>query len=172
MAYRDARLNEFGDLVLRSRPDCLFTLFFALLGGLHGTIALLAFYHGRWEAYLSAVFCGVFAVVAIACRAFRCEMTVRRDVNQIHVRTGVGPFSVDRRIAFGAISAVRLTLLAGTGPESSTIEFICYDADLRCPPSSSPRQEALLLAMILDVPLTKVYGEHVPPDRERVSALM
>jgi hypothetical protein len=172
MRYRDARLNEFGDLVLRTRPDSLFTLFFSLLGGLHGTIALLAFYHGRWEAYLSAIFCGVFAIVAIACRAFRTEMALRRDLRQIHIRTGVGPFSVDRRIAFGAISNVRLTLLAGNSPESSTIELICYDNDLRCPPTLYPRQEALLLAMILDVPLTKVYGEHVPPDRERVSALM
>jgi hypothetical protein len=171
MPFRDVDLNETGDLVLRSRPDWLFPIFFGMLGGLHGTIATIAFVHGRWEGYLSAGFCVIFISVAAACRRFRTEMSVLRIEKQIRLRIGIGRLGVDRRIAFGAISGVRLTLLNGRGPECNLIELICYDDDLRCPPTKSPRHEALLLAMILDVPLTKVYGEHVLPDRERVDVL-
>jgi hypothetical protein len=97
-------------------------------------------------------------------------MAVLREPKQIRIRAGVGPIGVQRYVAFGAISAVRLTLM--TRADESTIELICYDDDLRCPPSHSPSQEALLLAMLLDVPLTKVYGENVKPDRERVKTAL
>jgi hypothetical protein len=168
MSYRCADLNEFGDLVLRSRPGWLWPMFLGLLGTLHGTIATLAFLNGRWEAYLSAVFCLVFFTAATACRRFRTEMAVLRESKLIRVRAGVGPVGIQRYVAFGAISGVRLTLMKRA--DESVVELICYDDDLRCPPSHSPGQEALLLAMILDVPLTKVYGENIAPERERVNA--
>jgi hypothetical protein len=114
------------------------------------------------------VFCLVFFTAATACRRFRTEMAVLREPKQIRIRAGVGPVGIQRYVAFGAISAVRLTLM--TRAEESTIELICYDDDLRCPPSHSPGQEALLLAMLLEVPLTKVYGENVKPERERANA--
>src|SRR5688572_6879084 len=103
MPFRDVDLTESGDLVLRSRPDWLFPIFFGMLGALHGTIATVAFLNGRWEGYLSAGFCVIFLSVAVACRRFRTEMSVLRNEKQVRLRTGVGRLHVDRRIAFGTI---------------------------------------------------------------------
>lgn len=168
MSSRARVLSESGNLIHRSSPDFLYTSLFAVLSVLHAGIAVPAFLHQRWEGCLSAVFCPFFATVAVLCRTFCFEIAVLRDEKKVRIRHGVGRLFVERVVPFGAITDVRLTLLGGKGPESSQIELLSRNDDIRLPHSDQPRQEALLLAMMLDVPLVKVYGDNVLPDRDRV----
>jgi len=168
MTKRATILTENGNLVHRSPPDVLFTIFFAMLSFLHATVVVTGIVNGRLEVYLSATFCVFFATVSIFCRKFRFEVALLKDTKQIRLRHGVGRLYVERRVAFGAVTEVRITLLGGKGPEASQIELLSPNDDITYPPSQHPRQEALLLAMTLDVPLVKIYGENVQPDQERI----
>jgi len=155
-------------LVHRSAPDFLYTSLFTVLSSMHAGIAIPAFLHQRWEGYLSGMFCVFFGGVAVICRRFRFEVAVLKNERRVRIRHGVGRFFFERFVPFGAITDVRLTLLGGKGPDSSQIELLSRNDDIRYPSADHPRQEALLLAMTLDVPLTKVYGENVLPDRDRI----
>ncbi len=168
MPHRATVLTESGNLVHRSSPDVLYTALFAMLSLSHGGIACVAIANHRWEGYLSAIFCIFFAGVAMICRRFRFEVAILKNVRLVRIRHGVGRLYVERLVPFGAITDVRLTLLGGKGPENSQIELLSRNDDIRYPPADHPRQEALLLAMTLDVPLVKVYGENVLPDRDRM----
>lgn len=161
-------LTENGNLVHRSSPDVLFTIFFSMLSFLHAVVVVTGVINGRWECYMSGGFCVVFAVVAVVCRKFRFEVALLKGERIVRLRHGVGKLYMERRVRFGAITDVRLTLLGSAGPEGSQIELLSPDDDIVYPPSRYPRQEALLLAMTLDVPLIKVYGENVAPDQERI----
>jgi len=52
----------------------------------------------------------------------------------------------------------------------SLIELLCHLEDVPCPPTVIPRQQALFLAMAMNVPLIKVSEEErpVPPMPTRV----
>jgi hypothetical protein len=41
---------------------------------------------------------------------------------------------------------------------------LCENEDVECPPTRIPRQQALFLAMAMNVRLIKVYGSGVNPD--------
>lgn len=162
-------LTSSHDLLLRSSPDSMFTIFFLLLSALHGGIAASAFYQGRWEGYLSAVFCLVFGGIAALFRNFQSDITLLNATRELRIRRGMGPFQSERRLAFSTITGVRLTLL---GKEGTTIDLLCPHEDIRCPFADHPRQEALLLAMTLDTPLIKVYGDDIPEESEPRDSLV
>ncbi|MGB7158344.1 MAG: hypothetical protein WBD40_09790 [Tepidisphaeraceae bacterium] len=158
------------DLTLRSPPNWTAILFFAGLGGLHLSIAIPAFYHQRWEGFLSAAFGVIFLVVALACWLVASDLTIERRNRRIRLRTGCGRLSFERFISFDNVHGVRL-MLAGSSPRSSRIELLCDNEDLECPPTDIPRQEALCLAMTMNVRLIKVYAEDQPDPAERLDAL-
>ena len=57
-----------------------------------------------------------------------------------------------------SIRGVRLTL-CGDGPDcESRIELLCPGDDIECPPTRVPREEALCLAMTMNVPLIKAFA--------------
>jgi hypothetical protein len=74
------------------------------------------------------------------------------------VRTRVGPLSLlDRLTPFSQVSCVRVTLL-GPGRAESSVCIVSNGEELELPPTNTPRQEALLLAMTMGVQLVKIYG--------------
>jgi hypothetical protein len=56
-------------------------------------------------------------------------------------------------------------------PSASRIELLCDNEDLECPPTDIPRQQALCLAMTMNVRLIKVYADDVPDAPERIDAM-
>ena len=48
------------DLVFRTPINWTYVLFFGCLGLLHLSVAALAFWHRRWEAYMSVALGGIF----------------------------------------------------------------------------------------------------------------
>lgn len=157
------------DLRLRTPPNWTAVLFFAALGAVHLSIAIPAFYHQRWEGFLSLALGLLFVLVAVVSRLVNCEYIIARAQRRIRVRSGYGRLSVERSIPFAAVHGVRLTIIGRDAPLACRVQVLCDNEDLECPPTLVPRQEALCLAMTMGVPLIKVYGDD-ENERERAAA--
>jgi hypothetical protein len=161
----------FADLVFRTPPNWTAIGFLGMLGGLHLAIAIPAFFHHRWEGFLSLAFGAIFVLSSVVCSRCRFELAVLPSQRRIRLRHGLRRCAFERFIPFRAVRAVRLTLsnqVKRNRPESR-IELLCPYEDVECPPTDIPRQEALFLAMALNVPLVKVSDDSVTsvaPDGE------
>jgi hypothetical protein len=144
------------DLVFRSRPNWTAVGFFAGLGCFHLLIAVPAFVAGRWEGYLSLLLALMFLTASGVATSFRFELAVLRSRGRIRLRTGVRAMCFERFIPFSAVQGVRLTLANDYRATAARIELLCPYNDVECPPTQTPRQQALFLAMLLAVPLIKV----------------
>jgi hypothetical protein len=143
-------------MVLRSPRNWTAVVFLALLGCIHLAVAIPAILVGRWEGYLSVVLFFLFGAGALLAAAFRSELALQPSHGRIVLRTGVGRWCSERFIPFDALRGVRLTTTPGRRGAESRIEILCPFEQIECPPTAVPRQEALLLAMALEVPLIKV----------------
>jgi len=155
----------FGDVVLRAPPNWTAVGFFGMLGLLHLSISIPALVIGHWEGYLSLAFGTIFVLVAAASTRLRFELAVRPSDRRIRLRYGSQRFALERFIRFAEVRGVRLTMSNrgnGRKPPESKIELLCPLEDVLCPPTAIPRQQALFLAMALNVPLTKVSDEEPP----------
>jgi len=151
------------DLVFRTPVSWTYVIFFACLGGLHLTIATLAFLHGRFEAYLSIVLGLIFVGVSIV--AYRCtfELAILPRERRIRLRSGTRRMHYQRYIPFADVHGVRVTMAHSSDKRCSCIEVLCDNEDIECPPTSIPRQEALCLAMLMGVRLIKVCDDSATP---------
>ena len=68
-------------------------------------------------------------------------------------------------IPFADVHAVRLTLGGTERNRESSIEILCDSEDIECPPTHIPRQEALYLAVTMNVRLIKVTDDGGRADR-------
>jgi hypothetical protein len=164
------------NLILRSPPNWTAVIFFLILGGMHLTIASSAMLNGRWDGYLSVILGGVFLLVGALCTRARFELAILTAQRRMRLRSGIGRLSFEREIPFSAVHAVRLTLLQASDYPNSRIEVLCDQEDVQCPPTTIPRQQALCLALLMNVRLIKVStGPDEPADlperHEHVSRL-
>ncbi|HVT87212.1 MAG TPA: hypothetical protein VHD56_00015 [Tepidisphaeraceae bacterium] len=152
------------DISLKTPPNWTAAIFFAVLSFLHFSISIPAFYHGRLEGYVSFMLAIVFAVVSSVSYFVRYEMTVLPQQRRIQLRTGMGRIRFSRGIPFSDVHAVRLTLDEGESSKESHLEVLCDNEDIECPPTNVPRQQALLLAITLNVQLIIVSGDEETSD--------
>ena len=158
-------------VTFRSPRNWTAVAFFGALGTLHLSIAATSFIAYRWEAHMSIVFGAIFSAVALACILARHEISVLPDQRRIVVRTGFKRMTVSRVAPFSNVTSVRVTLLGRNHGESS-VAIVCKHDDIELPPTRTPRQEALLLAMLINVRLVKVYGDGPPPEpAQRIAKL-
>jgi hypothetical protein len=143
------------EIVLRSPPNWTAVIFFAGLAVLHIFVAVPAFYHGHIEGYMSTCFAGLFAILSLLCWRARSEISIELAHRRIRVRSGLGRFNYQRYITFEDVHGVRVTL-GNARRRASRVELLCDNEDIECPPTSIPRQEALWLAMMMNVRLIKV----------------
>ncbi|MDB5173441.1 MAG: hypothetical protein JWN51_2214 [Phycisphaerales bacterium] len=163
MLYDNLRIPppRFPDLVLRSPANWTAVAFLVLLATIHSAVAIPALTVGRWEGYLSLVLATLFAVGALGAVRFRSEVALQTSRRRVVLRTGVGRFCVERSIDFDGLSGVRLTAGRVGGKMETRIEILCPFEQIECPPTAVPRQQALLMAMMLEVPLIKVCDEEM-----------
>jgi hypothetical protein len=160
----------FGDLVLRTPPNWTAVLFLGMLGGLHLSIALPSLWVGRY-GYLSLVIGTIFVVVSLIGYRCRFELALLNSQRRLRLRTGMGKLCYERFVPFSSVRAVRLMVEPGLTKDQteSLIELLCRGEDIPCPPTKIPRQQALFMAMAMNVPLIKVSegtgAEEAPPDR-------
>ena len=87
---------------------------------------------------------------------------------RLRLRTGMGRFCYERFVPFSSVRAVRLMVEPGLIKDQteSLIELLCRGEDIPCPPSTIPRQQALFMAMAMNVPLIKVSDGGTPTSPE------
>jgi hypothetical protein len=153
--------QDFPDLTFRTPPNWTGVLFIALLAALHVAVAVPAFLAGRWEGYLSLVFATILTVAAVVVYHLRSEVFVSSRLRCVRATFRAGPVRLtDRRIPFTAVHGVRVTLGPSGSRDDSLVELLCAGhADITCPPSDIPREQGLLLAMVLEVPLVKAWED-------------
>lgn len=147
---------RFPDVLLRTPPNWTAVAFFAMLGCVHLAIAIPTLLHGRWEGYMGLLFGLGFAGAAAVSTRFRCEVGMQPSRQRIRLSTGVARFRTERYVNFSEVGGVRITL--ADSDRAARIDILCPCEDIECPPTNVPRQEALLLAMMMGVPLIKVSG--------------
>ena len=153
----------FGDLVLRTGPNWTAVAFFGMLGGLHLSVALPSLFEGRW-GYVSLIVGSIFVTASGVSYRFRGEVAMLTSQRRLRLRTGVGPFVYERFIPFRSVRAVRLMTEPGVRAKTteSLIELLCHGEDVPCPPTPIPRQQALLMALAMNVDLIKVSEDSAP----------
>jgi hypothetical protein len=158
-----APVPQFADLVLRGGPNWTAVGFFGMLGGLHLAVAIPSLLEGRW-GYVSLIVGSIFATASVVSYRFRAEVAMLPSQRRLRLRTGVGRFVYERFIPFKSVRAVRLMTEPGVRPRTteSILELLCHGEDVPCPPTAIPRQQALFMAMAMDVPLIKVSEADLP----------
>lgn len=152
-------------LTLRSAPNWIPLLLFATLAALHWSIAVPAFYHHRWEGFLSLGFATIFSCISIACWLVACEISIRPAEQRIRLRSGYRRLCVERSIPFCDVHGVRVTHASNRSAFACRVEVLCDNEDLECPPTLHPQQQALCMALMMSVRLIKVF-----PDASETSA--
>ena len=165
----------YGDLFLRTGPNWTAVGFFGMLGGLHLSVALPSIFDGRW-GYVSLIVGSIFVTASAVSYRFRAEVAMLTSQRRLRLRTGVGPFVYERFIPFRSVRAVRLMTEPGVRAKTteSLIELLCHGEDVPCPPTPIPRQQALLMAMAMNVDLIKVSEDDAhgtPPVRTEQAPL-
>jgi hypothetical protein len=159
------------DLFLRTGPNWTAVIFFGILAALHYANAATSLLAGRWAGYLSLVFGTLLTLASTGIYFFRYEVGFFPATRLIRLRHGIGRASAVRNVRFRDVRAVRLTLDDGGRASDAVIDLLCPLEDIPCPPTRIPRQEALCLAMLMDVPLVKVSsGEAVGEELKRDGA--
>ena len=150
------------DLILRDRPDWRPVILFATLGGMHLANWTISILQGRSEAYFSLAFGTLFMLTATAFRLSRREIAVESTQRRIRLSYGFSRLRSTRFVSFDAVSSVRITLTPaspslppGSGHSAGLVELVCGGEVIECPPTPVARQEALCLAVLIGVPLTK-----------------
>lgn len=162
MSVRDLHFApKQSDITLRFPPNWTAVIFLGVLGCLHMSIAIPAFYAGHFEGEMSLLLGTVFLTAASLCRLARSELVILASQRRLRQTLWLGRIWLDRATAFRKVREVRLYLDERSPGVESRIEIICDHDSIECPPSRVPRQEALCLAMTMNVPLVKVTA-HQP----------
>ena len=160
---RAPQVPPFADLVLRGGPNWTAVCFFGMLGGVHLTVAVPSLLDGRW-GHVSLIVGTLFVAASVVAHRFRSELALLTSQRRLRLRTGVGWLVYERFIPFKSVRAVRLMTEPGVRARrtETLIELLCQGEDVPCPPTNIPRQQALFMALALDVPLIKVSEGDAP----------
>ena len=150
------------DVLLRSPVPWPLVLVAAVLGTLHLGVALFHLQPGSRAAMIAGAVGLAFLLTAIAFGCLHRDLEISVSRRYIRARRGFGRFSRERAIPFSAVQSVRLTQVDHHGHHQSRIDLLCDRGDVPCPTTDMPRQQALLLAMALNVQLIKVWQSSSP----------
>jgi hypothetical protein len=158
-------------VVFRSPRNWTAVVFFGALGSLHLSMALTSYTSYQAVLHMSLVFGTLFIGIAVGFLLARHEITFQPERRRIVVRTGIGRLAFQRCLLFSKVVSVRVTLLGRHQGESSVSVISAHD-EIELPPTPTPRQEALLLAIMMGVRLVKVYCDGAPAEpAERIARL-
>jgi hypothetical protein len=158
-----ARPFSLQELVLHGRPNRPASVFFLGIASLHAFLAFHAFTSdhasvSHVEGIVSGLLAICFILVGEMCLLARQQITIRPRQRQIHISRGVGRLAVARDIPFSAVRGVRVTLWQRRH-QRSRLEILCEGDEIACPPTPIPRQQALYLALVMNVRLIKVSDD-------------
>lgn len=161
------QVAQFGDVTLRTPPNWTAVCFAGMLGTVHLSVAVPSLFDHRWACHISLIVGTISLAAGVVGYFCRSELALLTSQRRVRLRTGVGRFCYERFIPFSGVRAVRLMVEPGVRAHhtESTIELLCRGEDVLCPPTKIPRQQALFMAMALNVPLIKV-SEGAQPEEQ------
>lgn len=164
------QVPQFGDVTLRTPPNWTAVGFAAMLGTVHLSVALPSLLEHRWACHISLIVGTISLLAAVVGYHCRSELALLTSQRRVRLRTGVGRFCYERFIPFSGVRAVRLMVEPGVRAKQteSTIQLLCRGEDVLCPPTTIPRQQALFMAMAINVPLIKVSEDALPAPEARM----
>lgn len=175
MAVRELELDApptVANVTLRAPRNWTIIIFLTGLGALHFTMATIAFAHEQWAGFLSFAFGVLFILAGVAAFLIRSEVTVIAAERRIKLRTGFRGMGYQRIVPFRQVRLIRLMMApTNSDPANARIEIVCHREVIECPPTPIPRQEALCLAMLMNVRLVKVFGDDAQRDPTRIDSL-
>jgi len=147
------------ELVLHGKPNFAAAIFFAFIASLHAYIAVHSLSTQLWEGLISTLLGGCFSAVAVMCALVRSDISICPRERTIHLRCGVGGLANNRNVPFTDVRAVRVTLWQSRRGQQSRLEILCNGEEIPCPPTTIPRQQALYLALVMNVRLIKISDD-------------
>lgn len=150
------------DVLLRSPVNWPVVVVAVLLGTLHLAVALYHADRSTWTTGVAAAIGMTFLAVALGVAMTQRDVEISVTRGYIRTRRGFGRFARERAVPFTHVHGVRLTQIDHHGHHQSQIELLCERGDIPCPTTDMPRQQALLMAMALNVRLIKVWQSSTP----------
>jgi hypothetical protein len=152
------------ELILHGRPNWAACVFFSSIALLHLYIAIHLLQAAAaggmfWEGLISSLLGGCFLLVALTCALLRSDILICPRLRVIRLRSGIGRLSTERRLPFAAVRAVRVTLWETRGRSRSRLAILCNGDEIPCPATTIPRQQALYLALVMNVRLIKISDD-------------
>jgi hypothetical protein len=142
-------------------------IFFGTLALLHLANAVPAFLRGNIAGETSAILAVTFIIVSVVFLTLRSELAIRPGAEDVRLSRTLLRVWTERRIPFKRIRGVRVFLEPNARDEGSQIELLTDDGDVDCPRTAIPRQQALWMAMVMNVELIKVTGQKAPSEVDR-----
>lgn len=140
------------NVAFKPKRQWTYFTFFSALAIFHAAVAAVALHERQPEGNMSLVFAVLFLLLAVGSLFVGCELAIVHTQRVIRLRTGFPKLYFERRIHFEDIQAIRLT----TAHNGALIELLCEERQISCPPAKYPRQQALMMAIALDVKLIRV----------------
>jgi hypothetical protein len=159
------------ELVIRFPFHWRAIIFFGTLALLHSINAGIAVWNRRIEGELSLIFASLFIFLTFVSIFLRTELAICRSANEIRLRRRLGRIWNQRSIPFENVYAVRLFLSENGHRQNSQIEILCNEENIECPQSCIPRQQALCLAVAMNVELIKVCYDDTEYSENRFNNL-
>lgn len=139
-------------LIFSARRNWTAVFFFAALAALHAAIAIPAYRANPTQGIVAGIICLIFAVLAVLAFLARRELLFFAGSKIVRRCIGLGGLQMGRAIPFTKVRAVRLSHQPAAIP-SSQIDLLCDSSEIPCPATPVPRQQALCLAMMMNVRL-------------------
>jgi hypothetical protein len=160
------------DVLLRSPVNWPLASIAAITGVLHLLVAALYLPHAIWTAVIAGVMGAGFLLLSVLVLGCQRDVEISMTRGLVRTRRGIGPFARQHVTPVAHIHAVRLTQIDRHGRHQSRIELLSERGNISCPTTDMPRQQALLMAMTLNVQLIKIWQSSTPTHpAERVHEL-
>jgi len=150
-------------LIFAARRNWTAVFFFTALSALHAAIAIPAYLSKPTQGIIAGVFCAGFAVFAVLAYLARRELLFFAGSRIVRRCIGLGGLQLGQAIPFKKVRAVRLSHQPDASPRSQ-IDLLCDSSEIPCPATAVPRQQALCLAMMMNVRLIHL---NVAPVQEK-----
>lgn len=160
------------DVLLRSPINWPLVITAIVLGGLHFVVAAIHADRGSWTAPVAGLIGALLLLTALVVACSQRDVEISVTLGLIRTRRGLGRLAHKRAVPVSRVHAVRLTQIDQHGHHQSRIDLLCDRGEIPCPTTDMPRQQALLMAMTLNVRLIKIWQSSTPTHpAERVHEL-
>jgi hypothetical protein len=159
--HNNMPMNSCG-LCLKYPANWPLVAFLGVLALLHLGIAMIAYSARPAEAQICLLVGSFFAGAALLAGLMHHELVIRPDRGCLSMCRSLGFLRLERKVPFDQVQSVRLTFTPSTSMEKPRIDVLCGGRAIASPMTLVPRQQALCMAMLMNVELIRIYSRQEP----------